>query len=564
MRKSLRFGVSPAVAFILFLLGCMGQGMAQTDEELRLPDILSLRPDLRTGSKVSAESRSVPLDSPVDPDYYVVGPGDILALNIWSSSPVDLQLTVTPEGVLLIPAVGAVDLEGATLSEARATVSPLVSRKYPNAKISLTLLVPRKLTVQISGEVMREGMLEMYGVQRVHNLIEEANTLPTTQVTKYFYDVELQALRQKASLRYITIQRLDGSTHRVDLVRYALTGDPTWNPYLQEGDQVFVPSRGPRDNRIGVYGGVVRNLAVEFVPGDSLSDLIKLGMGLRTPHNAERSVLTRLSEDGTRMDTLLVDVPAILEGRAANQVLRAGDRLLVPVVRDDREGNTVYLEGEFVRPGIYPITRANTRLTEVVAAAGGFTPNANLSAATVMRVRIARPDRPDELEQERLLSLRTSLAIEDSSYYLTETALRLKGEVVAVDFNRLFGEGDTTKDVTLRNFDRVIVPTKSGTVYVFGQVISPGHVPFQAGEASAFYIARAGGFTNDARTSDVKVIKGNTRTWLDPDETIIEDGDFIWVPKEIPTPFGTILTTVAQLATVLAALASVILVANTL
>ena len=564
MRKFMWFGVSPAVALTLLILAYPGRGKAQTDEELRLPDILSLRPDLRTGSKAAAESRSVPLDSPVDPDYYVVGPGDVLALNIWSSSPVDLQLTVTPEGVLLIPAVGAVDLEGATLTEARATVGPLVSRKYPNAMISLTLLVPRKLTVQISGEVMREGMFEMYGVHRVDNLIEEANTLPTTQVTKYFYDVDLQALRQKASLRYITIQKLDGSTHRVDLVRYALTGDPVWNPYLQEGDRVFVPKRGPRDNRIGVYGGVVRNFAVEYVPGDSLSDLIELGMGLRTPHNAERSVLTRLSEDGTRMDTLLVDVPAILEGRAVNPVLRAGDRLLVPVVRDDREGNTVYLEGEFVRPGTYPITRAHTRLSEVVARAGGFTPNANLSAATVVRVRVARPDRPDELEQERLLSLRTSLAIEDSSYYLTETALRLKGEVVAVDFNRLFVEGDTTKDVTLRNFDRIVVPTKSGTIYVFGQVISPGHVPFQAGEAAGFYITRAGGFTNDARTGDVKVIKGNTRTWLDPDETIIEDGDFIWVPKEVPTRFATVLTTVAQLATVLAALASVILVANTL
>ena len=62
----------------------------------------------------------------------------------------------------------------------------------------------------------------------------------------------------------------------------------------------------------------------------------------------------------------------------------------------------------------------------------------------------------------------------------------------------------------------------------------------------------------------MKVIKGNTRTWLDPSETPIEDGDFLWVPKEYPTPFGTVLMTVAQLATVIAALASVILVVNTL
>jgi protein involved in polysaccharide export with SLBB domain len=95
-------------------------------------------------------------------------------------------------------------------------------------------------------------------------------------------------------------------------------------------------------------------------------------------------------------------------------------------------------------------------------------------------------------------------------------------------------------------------------------VISPGHVPYRQGEGIGYYIDRAGGWTNDARTSDTRVIKNGSRAWLDPDETAIEDGDFIWVPKETPVPFGTILTTVAQLATVIAALASVILVANTL
>jgi polysaccharide biosynthesis/export protein len=564
MPRCVRHAARSAASVLLLISLAPTPGAAQLDTELKLPDLLSMKPGLKGAGTGVAENRGVAMDSPVDPDHYVVGPGDVLALNIWSSAPVEHQLTVTPEGILLIPSVGEVNLRGETLTRARALVAPAVTRKYQTATVSLTLVAPRKVTVQVAGEVIKEGMFEMHAVQRVDNLIEQANTLPSTQLTKKFYDLDWQTLRQNASLRYITIQRTDGSTRRVDLVRYALTGRSEWNPYLREGDRVFVPNRRPWDNRIGIYGGVVRNLAVEYAPGDSLSHLVRLGLGLRTQAGADRSILTRLSLDGKQMDTIVVDVPAILEGRAPDFALQAGDRLVVPAVRDEREGNAVRLEGEFVRPGTYPITRTNTRLSEIVALAGGFTPNANLSAATILRARVTSYDKPEELEQERLLSVRTSLPVEDSTYYLTETALRLKGEVVAADFKGLFIGGDTTKDLTLRNFDRIIMPAKSGTIYVFGQVISPGHVPFEEGKSADYYIGKAGGTTHEARTGDITVIKGGTRAWLDPDETTIEDGDFLWVPKDTPAQFGAVLTTVVQLATVIAALASVILVAKTL
>jgi protein involved in polysaccharide export with SLBB domain len=537
----------------------------QLDADLKLPDLMSLRASAQTGSRTLSEPASISMDSPVDAEAYFVGPGDQLALNIWSSAPVEHRLTVSPEGFLLIPAVGAVDLKGTTLAQARTVVEKRVRGKYLNSTVSLSLVAPRKVTVYIAGAVMREGMHEMHAVQRVDRLIEEANTLPSTQLSsKKFFDTDQQSLRQNLSMRYIAVQRRTGVVDRVDLVRYAITGRPEWNPYLREGDRVFVPNRRPWDNRIGVYGGVVRDVAVEFVEGDSLSHLVRLAMGLRTESGAERSMLMRLSADGGRMDSTLVDARAIMEGRASDIALRPGDRLVIPIDRDDREGTAVRIEGEVVRPGTYPITRSETHLSQIIALAGGFTANANLRAATVLRIRLKTMEGPEELEQERLLSVRTSLPVQDSAYYLTETALRLKGELVAVDFHALFAKGDSTEDITLRNYDRVIIPEFSRSVYVFGQVITPGHVPFKPNQGADYYISRAGGFTGDARTGDVRVIKGNTRAWLDPSETPIEDGDFLWVPKETPTPIGTVLTTVAQLATVLAALATVILVAKTL
>jgi protein involved in polysaccharide export with SLBB domain len=254
-----------------------------------------------------------------------------------------------------------------------------------------------------------------------------------------------------------------------------------------------------------------------------------------------------------------------MEGRCANIPLRPGDRLVIPLRPDFREGSAVSVDGEAVRPGTYPIAKYSTKLSDVIHAAGGFTKDAFVKGAMLLRARLSPLELPDEIQRERLLSLRTGLASEDSAYYLTETELRIKGgEIVAVDFHKLFVEGDTTQDVTLRNYDRIVIPFSHKTIYVFGQVIDPGHVQLKEGEGYRYYVDRAGGFTKDARTSDVKVIKGSNRTWLDPGETVIEDGDYIWVPKEVHYPFGSYLVTIAQLATVLAALATVILVIKTL
>jgi protein involved in polysaccharide export with SLBB domain len=531
---------------------CAVSSISQTQMDMRLPDISALRSELKPQASSSLDAKSVPVDGPVSPEEYFIGPGDVLAINIWTSIPAEHQLTVTPEGLLLIPSVGSVDLTNCTLAAARARVRNEVGRKYPRAEITLSLLTPRKLRVQVTGQVMNEGPHDMYAVQRVDNLIESANTLPSTAITKKFYDQDLQQLRRDRSERYIVVQHRDGTSQRVDLVRFRLTGEGKWNPYLRDGDNVHVPPRSEIDNTIGIYGGVIRPGGVEWVAGDSLTDLLHLGLGLRPLAGPDSAVLTRLSADGRRMDTLSVDIKGMLEGRLANIALKPGDRLVVLQGREYREGNIVRLEGEVVRPGPYPITANDTKLTEVLRMAGGFTPSANVRAASLLRARVSPLERSEEIQQERLLAMRASLTNEDTAYYLTESELRIKGELVSVDFQKLFIEKDSTRDVTLRNYDRIIVPPSTHTIYVYGQVISPGHIAWMPGSDVDYYIRKAGGFTNEARTGDVMVIKGNNRTWLEPDETMIEDGDGVWIPKKIDRTFSYYLTTYSQIAGIIA------------
>lgn len=549
--------------FLAGILACglFASAQAQLPSSLSLPDILKMRPEARADvSQLGV--KSVAVDAPVDQHEYVVGPGDVMGLNIWSSMPVEHQLTVTPEATLLIPNVGVVDIRDRTLADVKKQVGMIVGRRYPNSEITLTLLAPRRVVVQITGDVLNETKFEMSALQRVDNLIATANTLPAGGSDLQAYIDVLHQLRASPSLRNIIIQRRNGERVRVDLVKYQATGEGKFNPYLREGDQVFVPTKRDMTFGIGVSGAVRKMGSFEYVPGDSLSDLIAMGFGFKATADSQHAVLTRLSPDASRKETVLVNPAAIRAGKAPNIALQPGDRLFVYENPERRETFIVALEGAVQQPGHYPITLHTTKLSEVIKAAGGFTADANLKGATLTRARFSSA--PEEIQREQLLSSRASLGVQDTSYYLAETALRLKGEIVTVDFYKLFVLGDSTQDVTLRNYDRIVIPTKSKTVYVFGRVLSPGHVEYVEGKDYRYYVEKAGGYTADAEKGEVKVIKGSTRIWFDPSETTIDDGDFVWVPKERQYPFAYYLNVYAQVAGIIGTVATIALLINQL
>jgi len=541
----------------------LGVSPGQGRDGLSIPELLQSRPDIRREAPRVSTS-AVPMDSPVEPAEYVVGPGDIIALNIWSSAPVENQLAVTPEGTLLIPSIGGVDVRDMALAEVKRKVGEQVQKRYPNASITVTLISPRQVVVKIAGNVLNEESFEVRSVQRVDYLIALANSIQQGQPVPRDYQSQLASVQYSGSRRHIILRRRSGSVHRVDLSMYHVTKEGRFNPYLQEGDLIYVPWRDGVKNSIGIYGGVVQSGSHEFVDGDKASDLIKLGYGLSQYADSQHVRLYRLSSDGSQMDSMILDAKALIEGNTQDIFLQTGDRIFVPKRDDPRQSYTVMVEGEVIQEGHYPITRNTTTLSDVIRVAGGFTKDANIVGSVLLRGGVSTFQEPEEIEHEHLLSLRASVSAQDSGYFLTETALRLKGEMVSVDFRKLFVLGDSSHDVVLNHADRILVPRKRRTVYVYGQVLAPGHVPLIEGEDYKHYVRKAGGFTNEARSGDVKIIKGSSRAWLDPDETNIEDGDFIWVPKEQYHPFSYYMTTYTQIASIIGVAATVALLINTI
>jgi protein involved in polysaccharide export with SLBB domain len=336
---------------------------------------------------------------------------------------------------------------------------------------------------------------------------------------------------------------------------YYATKNDSLNPYLREGDVIFVPSVNLSRNVIGVYGEVSVPGPIEFVRGDSITDAIKLAFGFTRLSVTDTVELSRLGLQGETMVTRQIDLQAIREGRTPNIALESGDRVLVKPKIDLREDFRVYVGGEILYPGFYPITKNRTRISEVIRRAGGFTEFAWLEGAELYH----SATRPEEIKLERLTSLRAGVSPEDSANYLVETDLRMQKEVVNVDFRHLFEHQDSTQDVIVVNGDYISIPPKRPTVYVFGQVVSVGHVPFVGGEKLDYYVRKAGGYTDRAREGDVRIVKAKTKQWLDPGETLIEEGDYVWVPKEVEHTFGYYMNIIGQTAAVLSVAVSIVL-----
>ena len=500
------------------------------------------------------QQRGVALESTVDPEKYYVGPSDVFSVNIWISPPVSFSLIVSPEGTLIVPTVGEIAISDMTIAEARKKVIAEIKKKYISGNATITLIIPRSIVVTVTGNVLFPGAIVLTSTDRVEKAIQEANKFELARRE------DVAAVQRAMSTRNVTLKRKDGTIHRLDLKKYYVTKEDSLNPYLREGDNIFVPWAILRKNFVAIYGEVNLPGQYEYVSGDSITDIVKLAYGFTRFAIGDSVDLSRLDASAKILSTRIVNVTKMLNGSAPNVPIEPGDRIVVRSKPELREDYRVIINGEILYPGTYPITKDQTRLSHLIRVAGGFTEYADLQRAELNRGSIPA----QEVALERLLSFRGSVSTEDSAYYITETELRLRKEIVNIDFNLLFSSKDSSVDIILQSGDYIYIPSAKKTIYVFGQVVSPGLVTYSEGKGTNYYFRLAGGLTDEARSGDIKVIKAKTKQWLSENETKIEEGDYIWVPKKITRPFIYYSTVASHVASILTAIVGVAIVAATL
>ncbi len=484
-------------------------------------------------------------EGPVDVNKYIVGPNDIFSLGIWGILNQAIPIIVSPEGSLIIPSVGELQVAGLTLSEAKQRVIEKVRRRYISSEISLTLISPRRFTIMVTG--VGQGTYPTSATLRASAIISyiffDSTSLMKSGTSK--------GERTRFSLRNITLTRKNGEKTRIDLLKYYAERDDRYNPFLREGDVINLPKYDYDGRYLSVFGAVQFPGSFEYIEGDDLETAIQLVRGMTTSANPDSILISRLNADAKKMHNFIVKY----DGNE-HMKLQINDRVVVMTYTDLRRDYKVTILGEVYRPGQYPITSDQTHLSEIISQAGGFAPDAFLPTSEVYR-RIDSLFLPNTLYQRDSLEFIYTQRLNDivankdeKEQFELETKSRIGR--INVDFVRLYEKNDLTQDVMLRDNDIVYISNNKKAVYVYGQVNKSGFVPFKEGADYQYYIDAAGGLGERADESEIRVIKFKTRQWLDPDDATIESNDFIYVPKIIKRDFAYDIDLIAKVAAVLA------------
>jgi polysaccharide export outer membrane protein len=451
------------------------------------------------------------LEQVVDPKDYIIGPGDVLTIVLWDEFQTTYNLKVTPEGGILIPRVGSLPVSGKSLEEVKSGVKEEVLKKYKNIEVTVSLLNLRKFKVSVTGAVVNPGVFSAYANERVSEIIQKAGKgLPNS------------------TTRNVLLKRNDGSQKKVDILKFLKTGNNERNPYVLDGDVIYITLKDTA-MYYGIYGAVKDPGEYEYSEDDSLLDLINLAGGLEPDADLATAEIVRFDSDNKNTRAFKEDLTSLFTAgnREKNIPLLPGDRIFIRSAPDFKEKKQVSIRGEVFYPGDYAIEEGKTELSELISVAGGFTNDASLAEAEMIR-----SDNPQtiDLEYERLKKIPVA-DMKGYEYEYFKTKSREKSGRVSVDFVKLFKGKNHKEDVLLKNGDQVFVPKKSLVIKISGNVINPGLLTYEPGKDYSYYIKKAGGYAWRASTGNVKLIKGTTGEWRKPDG-VIEPGDVIWVPEK--------------------------------
>jgi protein involved in polysaccharide export with SLBB domain len=424
--------------------------------------------------------------------------------------------------------------------------------------------IPRALaiSVTIGGDFPITGSFPAYINERVDafvtRMFNQARDRLLKNVTLMSDIQEITRKLDEYSLRGIILKRSNGDSIIVDLLKFRVSGDFKYNPYLKNDDIIIFPTSDYDRNFFTVAGAVNNAGKFPFAEGDKLSDALILAQGIDKAYaNVKEVEVDRLIDSGEKMKSIKV-------GLSEDITLERGDRIIVLASDEGKIEYTVNVIGEVRMPGKIPITKSTTTIKEVIEKCGGFNSDADLYNAELIRGANVFKSLifSDQFEKLRMVRMST-LIEEDSLYFSVDENLRLLRGNGLVDFNKVKLGDSTQNNFIMRDGDVVYIPPTINLVYVFGQVNNPGYIKFVPQKDYKFYIDQAEGLGQTA-SGDIYLIKGKSRAWynlkdLKEGEQSVESGDFIWASKKTPRTIWYDLDQISKVATVLTGIASLVL-----
>ena len=335
-------------------------------------------------------------------------------------------------------------------------------------------------TLYLEGHVIRPGKYSYRSGMRVTDLISSYKDLLPEPATQYAEIIRLNPPDFRPTVESFNLA--DALSH------------PGSAPMLQPLDTVQIFSKYDFQNPPTVsVGGDVRIPGTYRTSGQlHLSDAIHMAGGLAADAETQDVQVFRHLADGD-LKIFSVNLSGALSGNPTeNILLDSRDRILVHRNPANVEPSAVYIKGEVVRPGRYPLT-TNMTVADLIRAAGGAKQSADMKDADLTSY--------DWNNRSVITGQHEEIELAD--------ALR----------------GTSEANVSLRNGDVLTIRKRAGwddlgaSISVQGEVMHPGTYGIQPGEALSSILKRAGGFMPDAYPYGAILIRPDVQQFEDKSQT---------------------------------------------
>lgn len=303
-------------------------------------------------------------DVPV-PSEYVVGPGDVIEVQLIGNSKGRYSLVVGRDGRVNFPELGPIPVSGRRFEQVRNDLEERVRQQMIGTQASIGIGELRSIRIFVLGDAETPGSYTVSGLSTITNAL--------------FFS---GGVKKIGSLRNIQLKRNGRTVTTLDLYDLLLNGDTSADARLLPGDVIFVPPIGAT---VGLGGEVRRPAIYELKEEVTAAQLLQLGGGLTPEADPAVATLDRVNDKRARV-TVDVDL-ASADGR--QQKLQGGDTLRVPAIRPILD-DSVAVNGYVYRPGEYQF-KSGMRIADVLPSLDELKPNADQRYLLVRRE--VQPDR---------------------------------------------------------------------------------------------------------------------------------------------------------------------------
>ncbi|MCU0796262.1 MAG: polysaccharide export protein [Akkermansiaceae bacterium] len=250
-------------------------------------------------------------------ETYILGPGDILEIEIAEVPGTLARTFVMPDGMVYYNLAGGVHAEGLTQAQFGKKLEEALSKDYTRPLVNVSLVEVHSRRFWILGRVFKPGLYPLRQPTTLLEAVSQAGGLFTSRFSGT--TEELADLSKSVVIR-------DGDILPVDFEKLIRNGDTSHNIYLRHNDYIYLPSA--TTSTVLVLGAVAAPQAVPHKDSLTLIDCIAQSKGPAKDAHLTEVVIVRGSLD--KPAASVVNLKAILTGKETNVLLQPGDIVWIP------------------------------------------------------------------------------------------------------------------------------------------------------------------------------------------------------------------------------------------